>query len=134
MKKTQIVLLLVIAIMIGALLVTLEDASVYATFEIADRQKPETVTEVAKVDLASPINFDPKTTLLTFNAIDKDGDSRSIVYNQPKPSDFERSEEITLTGHSTDLNFVATEILMKCPSKYTDDNELDTTGIYSVNF
>ena len=74
MKKTQIVLLLVIAIMIGALLVTLEDASVYATFEIADRQKPETVTVVAKVDLASPINFDPKTTLLTFNAIDKDGD------------------------------------------------------------
>ena len=114
-------------------MVTLEDASVYATFEIADRQKPETVTVVAKVDLAGPINFDPKTTLLTFNAIDKDGDSRSVVYNQPKPLDFERSEEITLTGHSTDLNFVATEILMKCPSKYTDDNELDTTGIYSVN-
>ena len=39
MKKTQIVLLLVIAIMIGALLVTLEDASVYATFEIAEKQK-----------------------------------------------------------------------------------------------
>ena len=47
--------------------------------------------------------------------------------------DFERSEEITLTGHSTDLNFVATEILMKCPSKYTDDEGLDTTGIYSIN-
>jgi cytochrome c-type biogenesis protein CcmE len=71
MKRTQIILLLVIALMIGALLVTLEDASVYATFDIADKQTPETVTVVAKLDLENPIEFDPKTTLLTFKAIDK---------------------------------------------------------------
>ena len=46
--------------------------------------------------------------------ITKRGTSKS------KPTDFERSEEITLTGHATDSAFIATDILMKCPSKYTD--------------
>ncbi|CAI8335924.1 MAG: Uncharacterised protein [Owenweeksia sp. TMED14] len=133
MKKTQIILLGVIAIMIGVLLVTLEDASVYATFEIADKQKPEAVTVVAKLDLDSPIHFDPTTSLLTFNAIDKEGHSREVIYNQPKPLDFERSEEITLTGHSVSEGFIATEILMKCPSKYTNEEGIDTLGIYTQN-
>ncbi len=133
MKRTQIILLLVIALMIGALLVTLEDASVYATFDIADKQTPETVTVVAKLDLENPIEFDPKTTLLTFKAIDKDGRSKNVIYNQPKPMDFERSEEITITGHSTSDYFVAEEILMKCPSKYIDEKGIDTSLIYSKN-
>ncbi len=133
MKRTQIILLLVIALMIGALLVTLEDASVYATFDIADKQTPETVTVVAKVDLENPIEFDPKTTLLTFKAIDKNGDSKNVIYNQPKPMDFERSEEITITGHSTSSHFVAEEILMKCPSKYIDEKGIDTSLIYLIN-
>jgi cytochrome c-type biogenesis protein CcmE len=47
--------------------------------------------------------------------------------------DFERSEEITITGHSTSDYFVAEEILMKCPSKYIDEKGIDTSLIYSIN-
>ena len=120
MKRSHVFLLAVVAILIGALLVTLQDASVYATFDMAQKQQPETVTVVAKLDLDAPLHFDPKTTLLSFTAVDKEGNRARVFYNQPKPTDFERSEEITLTGHATDTAFIATDILMKCPSKYTD--------------
>ena len=133
MKRSSIILLAVVALLIGALLVTLQDASIYATFDMAKKQQPETVTVVATLDLDSPMDFDPKASILTFQAIDKDGQRSVVRYNQPKPTDFERSEEITLTGHYTDSAFVATEILMKCPSKYTDGEGINPDAIYTDN-
>jgi cytochrome c-type biogenesis protein CcmE len=133
MKRSSIVLLAVVALLIGALLVTLQDASVYATFEMAKKQQPETVTVVATLDLEAPMDFDPKGSILTFQAIDKEGKHATVRYNQPKPTDFERSEEITLTGHFTDSAFIATEILMKCPSKYTDGEGVNPDIIYTDN-
>ena len=124
MKRSHIIALVVIAVLIGALLVTLQDASVYATFDLAEKQKPETVTVVGTLDLEAPITFNPQTSMLRFTAVDKEGERSVVLYNQPKPTDFERSEEITLTGHATDSLFVATEILMKCPSKYTNQEEV----------
>ncbi|MNF07676.1 hypothetical protein D3C80_2079060 [compost metagenome] len=37
-----------------------------------------------------------------------------------KPQDFEKSEQIVLTGGMVGDEFHASKILMKCPSKYTD--------------
>jgi len=133
MKRSSIILLAVVALLIGALLVTLQDASVYATFEMAKKQQPETVTVVAILDLDAPMDFNPKGSILTFQAIDKAGQHATVRYNQPKPTDFERSEEITLTGHFTDSAFIATEILMKCPSKYTDGEGVNPDVIYTDN-
>ena len=53
--------------------------------------------------------------------IDSDGVSRKVVMNKPKPQDFERSESVVVTGEMRNNEFVANEILMKCPSKYKDD-------------
>jgi cytochrome c-type biogenesis protein CcmE len=41
--------------------------------------------------------------------------------HQPKPQDFEMSEQIVVTGSLEDDTFQASEILMKCPSKYKDE-------------
>jgi len=35
-----------------------------------------------------------------------------------------------MTGYATDSAFVATDILMKCPSKYNEQNEVDSDKIY----
>ncbi len=131
MKRSSIILLAVVAILIGALLVTLQDASVYATFTMAKKQQPETVTVVAVLDVEKPMDFQAESSLLTFTALDKEGVASTVIYNQPKPTDFERSEEITLTGHYKDDAFIATEILMKCPSKYTDGEGVVADGTYN---
>ena len=136
MKRSSIILLLVIALLIGVLVSTIQDASTYASFDMAQKQAPETVTVVAQLDLDSPITFDPQTSMLTFTAIDKDGKSSTVLYNQPKPQDFERSEEITIKGRAGDGQFVAIEILMKCPSKYTEEGGVmadDEASIYTEN-
>jgi len=43
------------------------------------------------------------------------------VFSGSKPQDFERSEQIVLTGKMEGGEFRASKILMKCPSKYNKD-------------
>ena len=125
MKRTHVIALVVIALLVGALMVTIQDASTYATFELAEKKAPEQVTVVGQLDLDQPITFNPLTSMLRFTAIDKDGERSVVYFNQPKPTDFERAEEVTLTGMSSgDTAFFAPDILMKCPSKYADEAKL----------
>lgn len=44
-----------------------------------------------------------------------------MVLAKAKPQDFERSEQIVVTGSMKDNQFYADEILMKCPSKYKEE-------------
>lgn len=126
MKRGHLIALVVIALLVGALMVTIQDASTYATFELAQRKAPEQVTVVGQLDLEQPITFNAQNSMLRFTAIDKDGARCVVYFNQPKPTDFERAEEVTLTGMSSgDTAFFAQDILMKCPSKYADEAKLN---------
>lgn len=134
MKRTHIVLIVVIAIAIGAILATLGDASTYVSFANADQNPNEDFTVIGYLDKAADMNYDAKKNTFTFYAVDKEGNRKKVLYPQPKPQDFERSEEITMKGHSRDSLFVAEEILMKCPSKYNEQNQLvDPNQIYTEN-
>lgn len=124
MKKTHIVLIIFSAILVGSIMWTYFDASTYANFELADNNKGQTFTVVGYLDKEADMNFDARKSIFTFTAIDKAGEKKVVLYNQPKPTDFERSEEITMKGVSTDSVFVASEILMKCPSKYNEQNQM----------
>jgi cytochrome c-type biogenesis protein CcmE len=129
MKITHIVLILVIAVAFGAMLATFMNAGTYATFEKAEANPGKTYTVIGYLNLDAEMDFNPRQNLFRFNAIDKDGVERVVYYNEPKPQDFERSEEITMKGFATDTAFFAQEILMKCPSKYNEQNEM--AGEYS---
>jgi cytochrome c-type biogenesis protein CcmE len=124
MKKTHIVLIIIIAVLIGAILVMFKDAGTYAGFEIAQNNNGDQFTVIGYLDKDAQMNFDARKTLFSFTAIDKTGKKSKVYYNQPKPQDFERSEEITMKGYATDTAFIAEEILMKCPSKYNEQNKV----------
>ncbi len=124
MKKTHIAIIIFIAIAIGAIMVTINDASTYVGFNQALEQKGTKYTVIGYLDTDAPMDYDARANRFTFTAIDKEGEKQKVFYNQPKPQDFERSEEITMKGFATDSAFVAEEILMKCPSKYNEQNEL----------
>ena len=59
---------------------------------------------------------------------DNQGLESKVVFNCSKPQDFERSEQIVLTGKMIGNEFHASKILMKCPSKYTKD-EVEVTEV-----
>jgi cytochrome c-type biogenesis protein CcmE len=53
--------------------------------------------------------------------IDEKGKESKVVYHNPEPTDFERSEKIVIVGSMEGDHFEASKILLKCPSKYTDN-------------
>lgn len=131
MKKTHVLLILILALAIGAILSTLGDASTYVNFTQASANPGKSYTVIGYLDKESAREYNPKTGLLTFHAFDKAGTARTIKYHGPEPQDFIRSEEITMKGYAKDSLFIADEILMKCPSKYNESNEINSQeGIY----
>jgi cytochrome c-type biogenesis protein CcmE len=110
--------------------VRLGNSSTYSSFSDAAALNGEKTTVIGYLDLEESLDFNPRTVQFAFTARDKKGNSSRVIYNQPKPQDFERSEEITMTGYATDSAFIATDILMKCPSKYNEQNEVDSDKIY----
>jgi cytochrome c-type biogenesis protein CcmE len=69
------------------------------------------------------MEYDPTVDAdrFVFYMSDSDGVSNKVILQKPKPQDFERSEQIVLTGAMQNGAFVADEILMKCPSKYKEE-------------
>jgi cytochrome c-type biogenesis protein CcmE len=72
------------------------------------------------------IVYDPQVDAnrLEFFMRDNDGEVRRVIFLGSKPQDFERSEQIVLTGKMKDNVFLASSLLMKCPSKYKN-NEME---------
>jgi len=124
MKKTHIVLIIIIAVLIGAILVMFKDAGTYASFQLAENNAGNQFTVIGYLDRDAEMKFDARKTMFSFTAVDKTGKKSKVYYHQPKPQDFERSEEITMKGFATDTAFIAEEILMKCPSKYNEQNQV----------
>jgi cytochrome c-type biogenesis protein CcmE len=48
---------------------------------------------------------------------------REVLLNQAKPQDFDKSEQIVVVGKLSGDRFMATQILMKCPSKYNNPKD-----------
>ena len=130
MKNSQIAIIIAIAVLIGYTLVRLGNSSTYSSFDEATAKIGEKTTVIGYLNLEESMDFNPKTVQFSFTAKDKNGNESRVIYNQPKPQDFERSEEITMTGYATDTAFIATDILMKCPSKYNEQNEINSDQIY----
>lgn len=123
MKKTQIILLiLVIAGMVG-MSFFIKDLTTQETFSSAQKKNGKFVVIKAKLDKATPIEYDavkdPNHTV--FYAVDKDGQRRKVVYNNARLIDMEKSESLDLNGVMRDDYFDCKTIQTKCPSKYKDD-------------
>jgi cytochrome c-type biogenesis protein CcmE len=136
MKKTHIIGIIIIALAIGAILSTVADSSTYASFAMAQANPGAEFHVVGQLNKEKEINYDPEVNanLFTFYIIDNEGKECQVHFNGSKPQDFERSEQIVLTGKYHEGNFKASKILMKCPSKYNDGSvEGEFTEINAIN-
>jgi cytochrome c-type biogenesis protein CcmE len=122
MKKTHIVALLAIVSAIAIIINGARDVSTYASFADAAESGTE-VKVTGELNLDKEIIYQPEIdpNVFSFHMLDNNGESRKVIMKQAKPQDFERSESIVVTGELKNEVFVADEILMKCPSKYKDD-------------
>src|SRR6478752_6553715 len=126
MKISHIIAIIIIAIAIGIIISTSGDASKYVSFKEAkemaqdgDDDKIHVVGKLQKDAKGKIIGMDESTkTEFIFTLVDNNNESQQVVYFNPKPQDFEKSEQVVVVGNMQDNVFVAKEILMKCPSKY----------------
>ena len=122
MKKVHIIGIVIIAIAIGAILTTLGNTSTYASFAEAAKDQGNEFHVVGKLDKEKETVYDPQvnTNLFSFYMKDNKGMECKVLLHKNKPQDFEHSEQIVLIGKMEGEEFQATDILMKCPSKYND--------------
>lgn len=59
----------------------------------------------------------------TFLLEDEAGDQVKVIYDQPRPSNFEQAVSIVAIGHYDTAQgvFIAEDLLVKCPSKYQEE-------------
>jgi len=125
MKKSHILVLIGIAIAIGALIMMSVDFSTYDTILSAKKKQGKFVHLIARLDKSVPLDYDPakNPNYLSFTAIDSLGGRAKVVYLNTKPPELEKSERIVLKGKMQGEIFECSDILLKCPSKYKDDKK-----------
>lgn len=121
MKITRIIALLVVVVAAIIIYTSMAEASRYANFNQAFSKPGEKFTVIGKLDRSKQIVDLPNR--LEFYVIDEEQNTRKVICNKSKPQDFERSEKIVMTGTAKGEQFEATELLLKCPSKYNDTNK-----------
>lgn len=129
MKRSSILGLVVIAIAIAVIICTYSSSSTYGSFSDAMKTSSE-LHIVGHLDKQKELHYDAAKDANYFSFFVKDnkGQECKVVFIGTKPQDFERSEQIVLTGQMVGSEFHASNILMKCPSKYTQD-KIDVTEV-----
>lgn len=123
MKKTQIVLLVLIMGAIAVLISVFGDFSSYETFASASKRPGKNYYVIGTLEKGREMTYDPKVDAnhFTFFAKDKSGKMNKVIFNGEKPRDIEKSEQIVMMGYADGEVFRCSRIQMKCPSKYKKD-------------
>ena len=131
MKKSHILIVVVIAAAIAILVSTAGDASTYVGFNEAysiaqtgSKKEIHVVGQLKKDAQGNVIGIEPGMDRVSFSfvMVDDNGKEQKVEYNQPMPQDFIKSEKVVVIGSYKGESFQASKILLKCPSKYQEQN------------
>lgn len=122
MKRMYILAMVLIGVSIFLLFNAAEDLSTYATFSEAI-QNESTVKIAGNLSKDKKMDYNPEKDPNYFSFFIKDskGMEKKVILFAAKPQDFELSEQIVVTGQMKGEIFYASDLLMKCPSKYKDE-------------
>lgn len=124
MKKTQIVVILVVAVLVATIISMATGLSTSVGFKEAFEASGKEFKVSGTLDRTQPVMYDPETDteMTVFYMADKHDEIQKVYLRKAKPTGLEQSETIDLYGKVIDGEFHASEILMKCPSKYNEHN------------
>ncbi len=127
MKKSHIVGIVLIAVAVAFILSSVSQSSSYADFADAFKNPGKEYHVVGTLDKEADIIYNPENNpnLTQFTMIDKSGQRSTVLLNKSKPQDFERSQSVVLIGKANGDQFIASDMLMKCPSKYKQEGKFD---------
>lgn len=131
MRISYIIGIIIIGVAIAIIASTAGNASQYVSFKEAyamaadgSKNQVHVVGKLKKTATGDIVGMmynpamDPN--YFVFTLIDNAGEEHQVVYHNPKPQDFDKSEQIVVVGAVKGKDFVADQILLKCPSKYEE--------------
>jgi cytochrome c-type biogenesis protein CcmE len=121
MKTRMIIALVVVALSMGMIYTTMAGTSRYASFQTVWNDPGKKFTVIGKLNRNKEIVSLPGR--FEFYLIDESNNERKVISNESKPQDFERAEQVVVTGKAQGDEFIASQILLKCPSKYNNTNK-----------
>ena len=131
MKTTHVIGILVIAIAVAFVWTTAGDASQYLAFDearsLADqgsKTQVHVVGQLKKDSQGNVVGIESSPDMLSFKfvMVDENGMEETVYHANPMPVDFMQSEQVVIIGSFADDKFIADKILLKCPSKYQEEN------------
>ena len=130
MKKTHILVLVFVVAAIGVIISLFANTSTYTDFSAAIENPGKQFHVIGKLVKGKPIVYDTKVDAnkFTFYMTDQKGVERQVTYKGAKPQDFDKSEQVVVIGKMENNAFVASSLLLKCPSKYNDEKKPDSFG------
>jgi cytochrome c-type biogenesis protein CcmE len=131
MKKSHLFIIIVIAMAIAIIATTAGDASTYVNFDTAEqlaksgsKKDIHVVGELKKDAQGNVVGIREGADRVSFSFImvDDNGREQTVFYNEPMPTDLIKSEKVVVIGSYAGEDFNASKILLKCPSKYQEEN------------
>ena len=130
MKNLFPIYLIFLSITIIIVISTFADASTYVSF--SDAKSLYSVGKKSPIHVVGRLIKNEKNQVIgikksddnlsfSFDMIDEEGTIENVFYGEPMPPDFILSDQVVVIGSYNDKRFIAKEILLKCPSKYTED-------------
>ncbi|HHM24463.1 MAG TPA: cytochrome c maturation protein CcmE [Bacteroidetes bacterium] len=117
MKKKYIIGLAIIVVFVVFAMANLHKSlTPYVSLEEAKRTQ-ETV-QVKGERVAGSEYFDTERNVFVFKLVDDRGEECEVIYRGVKPANFEQADQVVAIGRFVNGKFEASQILVKCPSKY----------------
>ena len=120
MKSRYIIALVFIAAAMVAVFSIYGKTSTYANFQYCNEHPGKEVHIVGMQvkDKGTYYNPSENPNYFSFYITDEKGEERKVVLKDTKPQDFDKAERVVVIGKLDGEVFNASQILMKCPSKY----------------
>ncbi|MBL0341941.1 MAG: cytochrome c maturation protein CcmE [Bacteroidetes bacterium] len=127
MKKIHIIGIVIIAVALAAIVSTISNSSTYAPFSKAIEHEGKAYHVVGTLNRDKDFIYNPEVNanIFGFYLVDTEGKEMKVVFNDSKPQDFEKSEQIVVIGKvvGNEFRVAKGDLLMKCPSKYNGNDQ-----------
>ena len=126
MKTSHIILIIIVAVVgIGAIVSLMSESRSYGDFRTAGKNPDKNYDIIGTLDTTRTIEYDAlkNPDQFSFWMYDDRGNHSKVVVNKPKPQDFEKSISVVVSGHMDGDIFRGSNVLLKCPSKYQDQQK-----------
>lgn len=118
MKPKYIIGFAVVAVFLVLALLSFDSSKIEYANVAQAKESGKTVQIIGKWDKSKEYHYDAQANKFSFVMLDEKNNPTKVVFSGMRPNNFDIAESIVIKGKYANNEFIASEILTKCPSKY----------------